>query len=188
MGYVSGNAITTGDICNAFTNQVYNVILNGAVDINSVPMDGGYVCIQSNRLGNKNTLPKPTIPAVSGNAINALQIYQNLVSITTVLTRVGTWSYLRTYGVNKGTRTDCSKSGKALYNESYIRTLKNPNNTTVLSGQTISIAGLNSLFSDLMRAWNSTDKHHNSIHVSLCHSNCHSDCYSDCHNDCNCYK
>lgn len=188
MGYASNNNITTGDICNAFTNQVYDVILNGAADINNVPRDGGYVCIQTARLGNKNTLPRPSIPAAGGDTINALQIYENLVSITTVLTRVGTWSYLRTYGVNKGTRVDCQRSGKALFNESYIRTLIKPDNTTVLTNQVISIAGLNALFAALLRAWNGTNKHHNNIHHSFCHSNCHSDCHSDCHNDCNCYK
>lgn len=188
MGYASNNNITSGDICDAFTNQVYNVILNGAVDVNSVPRDGGYVCIQTERLGNKNTLPRPSIPAKSGNTINALQIYENLVSITTILTRVGTWSYLRTYGVNNGRRTDCQRSGKALFNESYIRTLSRPNNFTVLTNRVISISGLNALFAALLSAYNNTDKHHNSIHHALCHSNCHSNCHSDCHNDCNCYK
>lgn len=187
MAINSKEIVAINDITNGFTNTVMNVILANAYDINNVPMDGSYYCIEPDRLGNIQNLPKPNIGA-KNTLVSAINIYNNLVALTTVLTRVGTFSYVRTYGVNSSRRTDYTLSGKALFNASYVKTLANVPNDGVLSDKVITSADINTLFANLLSSWSNTAKHHNSISNNLCHSNCHNNCHSDCNNDSDCYK
>lgn len=187
MAIATGSAITPADITNGFVSAVKDVILANAYDINNVPMDGQTHCIEPERLGNKNHLPTPSV-GVSGGPMIASQLYDNLCYVTTVLTRVGTFSYVRTYQYDNDRRVEFQLSGKALFTDAYARSLASVTNPGVASGQVISAAGLNSLFVNLLDAWNRTSKHHNNKENHCCHSNCHNDCYSDCHGNCNCYK
>lgn len=187
MAINTGSVITPSDISNGFVAAVKNVILANAYDVNNIPMDGQTHCIEPDRLGNKNNLPEPSI-GIPGAPISASQLYDNLCYVTTVLTRVGTFSYLRTYQYDDTRVPQFQLSGKALFNDSYTRTLAPVTNPGIYGGQVISAAGLNSLFANLLDAWNRTSKHHNNKEHHHCHSNCHNDCYSDCHGNCNCYK
>jgi len=187
MAITTNDIITIDDIHNGFTELVMNTILENAYDIDNVPMDGSYYCIQPDRLGSKASLPTPNA-GLKGTGISAINLYNNLVALTTVLTRVGTFSYVRTYQINRTVHTQFTLSGKALFTESYIKTLSAVTNDDVVSGKVISSAGINNLFANLLAAWTNTEKHHNEITNNLCHSNCHSNCHSDCHVNSSCYK
>lgn len=187
MAISSNSPIIPSEINSGFSNAVIATILSGAYDINNVPRDGIYECIQSSRLGNRNSIPTPNVGS-SGEIISAAKLYNDLVSITTVLTRVGTFSYVRTYQYNYTTTTVFSASGKALFTADYIRSLAAVSNPDISTDKVISANNINVLFANLLTAWNNTSKHHNVITNATCHSDCHSDCYSDCYSDCDCYK
>ena len=187
MAIVSKNIININDINTEFTQKVINTILSDAYDINNVPMDGSYYCIEPDKLGNKDSLPTPNVGSPN-TLVSAINIYNNLVSLTTVLTRVGTFSYIRTYQVNSSIQTQYSLSGKALFNTSYIKSLPAVPSDTIAKGKVINSADINTLFANLLAAWNTAAKHHNTVSTNLCHTNCHSNCHSDCHSNGGCYK
>jgi hypothetical protein len=150
-------------------------------------MDGSYEMVPSNILAPLSSVSSPSV-GVTGNVINALTIYNNLVAVTNDLTRVGTWTYIRTYNDNGSVTTQRQANGKALYTSAYKKTITNPANADVASGKTIKVSSLNQLFANLLSAWNATAKYVNNKRVDLCHSNCHSNCHSDCHSNSTCYK
>lgn len=179
--------ISIEDINDEFVSNIMNTILQGACDVNSVPKDGIYNCIQPERLGNKNNLPKAQF-AVKGEIVSAVNLYNNLVALTTVLTRVGTYSYVRTFKYQDQIVEEYRTSGKALFNDSYIRQLKEVRNESMKPQSILSANSIKDLFTELLNSWRDTSKHHNEITNELCHSNCHVDCHSDCHSDSVCYK
>ena len=190
----SGNVVTIKTINDVFTETVVDVILNNAYDINNAPVDKysgkTYKCIQDGRLGDKNDLPVVNA-GISGTIVTAMELYNNLVSMTTILTRVGTFTYVRRYrssndGVDSYT-TQKTVKGKALFNDSYIKTLKSFTNP-VTSNSIISADTINTLIANLLTAWKDTNRHANSKTVTLCHTDCHTDCHNDCNANDDCYK
>lgn len=228
MAYKSGELISMNDIINGYMNNVYKPIIQNAYHYdNQPPKDQTYFMIQPERLGKLSQLQSSINKnlnnmGTSGGLINASLMVKMMVECTRLLTKVGTWSYVRAYrindihyydsyyeGRNDGMEyvgyssdtdqyvfksaekiiTTVSKSGKALFSDSYIKSLsRNPSGSgTPASGNLIPITGLNSFFAELLSIWKSTSKYANSVTVTLCHS----DCYSNCHNDCydnDCYK
>ena len=214
MAIRTGDIPSVSDFINGYITNVYNPIINGAYHSANVPKDGIYNMIQPERLGNLN-LVKSNIDnnlskiGTSGGIINASILAKLMIECTRILTKVGTWSYVRSYKTtipehygydedygystlipeHEETTVQRSASGKALFSDSYIKSLiRNPStNVTPTSANLISATGLNSFYADLLSIWQSTSRHANSIVLDLCHGDCHSDCHDDCHSD-DCYK
>ena len=201
MAVTSNSIINPNDIISGFREAVVNTILENAYDINNPPMDGTNYCIQQDRLGDKNSIVIPSI-GISGAKVNALNIYNTLVSITTTLTRVGTFSYVRRYRtttliasttVEGEYRTEETNniayqtSGTAFFTESYIKSLASFSNDNIVSNAIISATGIQALFNNLAVAWRNTNRHNNVISIQDCHSDCN--CYTGtCYSSTNCYK
>lgn len=187
MAMTVDTVITTGVINNDFISQVKNTILSGVNHSGNVPMDGSYEMVPASILGALSSVPNPSV-GVKDGAISASQIYNNLVEVTRILTRVGTWTYTRTYNTNGNISVQHSGSGRALFNSNYIKSLPAVANGGVALDGIISIRSINTLFANLLAAWRSANKHNNVKRVDLCHSRCHSNCHSDCHSKSSCYK
>ena len=211
MAIKTGDIPSVSDLVNGYITNVYTPIISGAYHSANVPKDGIYNMIQPERLGNLN-LVKDNIDknlaqiGTSGGPVNASVLAKMMIECTRILTKVGTWSYIRTHKItisehygydsdlgydtlipaSEKTTVECSASGKALFSDSYIKSLsRNPSaNITPTSANLISAAGLNSFYTDLLSIWKSTSKYANSIVLNLCHTDCH----NDCHDDCNCYE
>lgn len=184
---IAENPITTGAINSDFITQIKNVILNGANHSGNVPMDGSYEMVPSSILAALSSVPDPSVGFKDG-PISASQIYNNLVEVTRILTRVGTWSYTRTYRTNTTVEVQASGSGKALFNSSYIRTLPSVANAGVAVDSVMSVSSLNRFLANLLSAWNSANKYHHVTQLDLCHSDCHNVCHSNCYSKSACYK
>ena len=201
MAVTSNNIINPNDIIRGFTEAVVNTILEDAYDINNPPMDGTNYCIEQDRLGDKNSIVIPDV-GIRGAKVNASSIYNTLVAITTTLTRVGTFSYIRRYRTTtliasttvEGQYTTqetnnivYQTSGTAFFTESYIRSLASVSNSNVVSNAIISATGIQALFNNLASAWERTNRHNNVIDLQDCHSDCN--CYTGrCYSSTNCYK
>ena len=238
MAFKTGDLISMNDIINGYISNVYNPIIQNAYHYdNQPPKDGVYNLIEPERLGKLSQLQSSVNKNLNnmgsnGGLINARTMVNMMVECTRLLTKVGTWSYIRGYEENKiiytrdyhgnyftddygeygssgiryqyvarGDMDDnsglyiykspktvvpkVSKNGKALFSDSYIKSLsRNPSSSvSPSSGNLIPITGLNNFFKELLSIWQSTPKYANSIVITLCHS----DCYSNCHSNCNCY-
>ena len=203
MALSTNEIINSNEIIDNFTSLVVNTILNDAYDINNVPMDtdGVHSCINRNDLGDKNTVEIPHFGSTD-NIINAKMLYDALVAITTTLTRVGTFSYVRTYRTSRivcstteegvretveSTNIMYQTSGTAFFSEKYVKKLASFNDADVVEDAIIKATGIKTLFSNLMNAWNRTTKHRSIITINECHSDCN--CYTgSCYSSSNCYK
>lgn len=187
MALTIGNVIITNDIINNFVSQVKNVILNGANHKSNIPYLQNYQCVPTNVLGDINSVPNPSVNDIGGtnNSINALKIYNSLVEVTHILTRVGTWSFNLYLSTDSGKRLVGSTNGTALFETSYIKTL-NPevDLSGVIKDNVISVDSINKLLDSCLTSWENTSRHHEYNEVTYCHSSCHSDCHNDCHNSC----
>lgn len=219
MAIGSNNVISLDDIINGYITNVYNPIINGAYHSGNIPTESIYNCIEPERLGNLSNLSSTINKTLNnvgtkGGTITASALANMMIECTRLLTRVGTWSYVRTYRTSNSryktyeyddegdescyghfewheksdtTSTVSSKSGKALFSDEYIKTLARTPNYKPASGAVITASTLNSFFADLLSVWNSTSKYRNSVVINSCHSVCYNACYSDCHDD-SCYK
>ena len=186
--------VISGTINNKFKEAVIDKILEDAVDISNPPTvtykNVVYTCIQDGLLGDKKDLP--SYEAIdSGTIITAMDLYNKLVEIVHVLTRVGTYSYILRYKSTDDGKVSYSNkktaAGKALFNDSYIKTLATVTNP-IASNEVIQASTMNTLMSNLLKAWNNTSKHANTKTDTLCHTNCHNDCHNNCNANDNCYK
>ena len=210
MSYSVGDTIKRVDIINKFNTAVVNKITKDTYDLVNPPMDDIYQCVPSDMLDNLDNITVSEIGLI-GQKISASTLVNALIETTKNLTRVGTFTYARTYhssripteeGVfyegkyyNKNetiydiTETVATKSGKVLFKADKIRNLSStPTSTGITAGSIISIANINSFCSSCLSAWNNTSKYEYSYtnptcHDS-CHSNCHGNCYGDCHGSC----
>jgi len=157
MAVAVGNAINVADIANLFNSTVIANITSGAHHLNNPPMDGSYFCVPSNMMDDINNLPTPSF-GVSGGKITASSIATALINVTQNLTRVGTFSYVRTYrtlreirsrydpllqstyrGYGVGyviTNTNtvrAQKNGKVIFTNSYVRQLGSTTGATALN-------------------------------------------------------
>lgn len=207
MSYNVGNIIEYTDIINVFKSSVVNTIIANAYDIKNPPLDGQYQCVPSSIMDSVDNIVINNI-GTTGQRISASSIVNTLVSMTTNLTRVGTFTYVRrlheSYRVessnDKGGLTQgevlydryveqTRKSGKVIFTTNYIRSLKvTPSNGGVVVNNPITISGINALCASCLSSWNSTDKYNynytNDVCHTVCHNNCHNNCYSVCYSNC----
>lgn len=167
-------------------------------DINNPPMDETYYCVPKELLGDINKLPKPN-PGIIGTPISAKTIYNSLVDATKILTRIGTYTYTRTHKTSSYTLPDKSdnvdtieglrnKTGWVLFNDIYGGTTLASTTANFKSGNIIASVGstgINTLYTNLLAAWNDTKKYNHDYINDTCHTSCH--CYTPPCN-CNCHS
>ena len=181
--------ITDSDIADAFNTTVIDTILAGAYHADNIPMDGSYQCIPSNRLGTLSSVQRAQNLGPAETVVNAQNLYNELVRLTTLMTRVGTFTWIRTYNTDGVISITGQKSGKALFNTSAVMSLATVSGShNVKAENIISVVGLNTLLSNLLTAWQNSPHPSSDERLDLCHSRCHSDCYSDCNCNSSCYK
>lgn len=195
----AGTKITTAAILNDFNTRVINVIKLDAYHSGRLPIEGGYECIPPDMLDNINNIVPPYI-GKAGQKINANDIYNNLVSLTANLTRMGTFSWIRRYkstiannstNLNRGVVSYAIRgtlSGKAFFKPTFIRTLQPVGRYDVNAGNRITAKGINDLIANIFQAWNTTAKYHYPFTETECHYTCH--CHTNCNCNCNnsCYN
>ena len=183
------NKIYDYTIINGFIQKVQNVILNGVNHVRNIPYCNGRQCVPTEYLGSLTEIPLPDV-GDANNKISALEIYNALVYVTTILLRTGTWSYerkrIREVNGSSGYDNYESASGRAFFSASYSgdRVLRSFNNDYVIEGNKITVEGLNDLFTNLYNAWSTSNRPHHPESIIYCHYNCN--CHGDC--NCNCYE
>lgn len=204
-----GSVIERVDLINVFNSVVVSTIKANAYDLNNPPMEGSNQCVKSAMMDSLSNLPTPEVGVVNGR-ISASSLVSALIDTTRNLTRVGTFSWVRTMheshtvlsqydrsGYTYGTvlydryYNVATKSGKVVFNSSYIRNLKTaPSSGNVVAGNPIKITDINTLCQACLTAWKNTSKYNYSYTMSDCHSSCHSNCHSSCHSSCHsaCYS
>lgn len=187
MALKVGDTIITTDIINKFVRDVKNKILSGANHSGNIPYASGYLCVPTEILGNIHDIPEPHI-GNPGEPVTALSIYNAVVNVTRILTRVGTWNYQRYLQTDSGYNLTLDQSGKALFTNAYIRTLPRVPDSGVKSGSRITVSSINDLMTACFNAWQNTSKHHNYKRDNYCHSSCHNSCHSSCHNESSCHS
>lgn len=194
MAIASGQKILYADIINRFVSDVTQVVLqapivhSGNVVTYNVPRTGAVPVVPVNLLGHLSEIPTPSIVGgAPGNRVNAKELYDAMVYVTTILTRVGTYQFDVYFGTDSGYHRVNSVGGKALFNASYMRTLPAVGNGGVAKGNKITAQNLIALFQNCLSAWQNTDRHHNIHSARYCHSSCHSSCHSYCHTNVDCH-
>lgn len=189
----AGAKISVSSILNDFNITVLQAIKADAYHSGRLPTEGGYQCIPPSMLDNIDTIQLPYIGS-TGSKVTATVIYNNLVSLTANLTRMGTFSWVRRYkstdryGVVtyeiRGTL-----SGKAFFTTAYVRSLNAVGTADVLPGSRITAHGMNTLMANLINSWRNSSKYHYSYTCEECHNQCHNNCHNSCHNSCHgaCY-
>ena len=201
MPILPKSQIKPNEIINEFNQVVVNTILTDVYDINNPPMDEIYYCVEQEKLGDKNSITIPNI-GLKGSLIIASDLYNALVAVTTALTRVGTFSYVRTYResrtvysltvegeshVEENISTVKEASGTAFFTEEYVKNLASFSDADVVKKALIKATGIHTLIGNLLTAWENTTKHHNELTVESCHTDCN--CYTgSCYSETNCYK
>lgn len=210
MSFNVGNAIQRADLINVFNLVVVTAIKANAYDRTNPPMESSYQCVPSSMMDDINNLPTPSVGVVNGK-ISAATLANALISTTQNLTRVGTFTYVRTlheshtvksqYDQNKNQGytygkviydrvvTQATKSGKVVFTNDYARQLGIINHS-IVSGTAITISGINALCQACLNAWNATSKYNYAWTNATCHSDCHNNCHTSCHSSCHgsCYS
>lgn len=189
MAVASEHPVTGKDVAKLFNEVVIDEILDGIYHADNVPMDDIYQCVPTEMLGTLSSIERPEDLGPSGTGCDAMVLYNELVRLTTILTRVGHFTWVRTYNTNGVIAIQNQMEGDVLLNSSYVRTLATVDpDHTVKSEAPIQAFSISSLFGKLIDAWAASDRHSEDFRLDLCHSVCHVVCYSNCNCDCNCYK
>lgn len=194
MAMNQGNQIQTSSIIEKFTNDVKNTILSGAYHAGNIPYCQGYQCVPTAMLGNVDSIQSPEGVGTAGNKITASQVYTALIDVTTALTRVGSFSFVRRiqyrdqYG-SSGYRITGQLSGKALFSDEYIKTLNPVEHNDLDASKPVTVKVINDLIAACLTAWQGTVRHNYTYTDDYCHENCHSNCHYNCHSNCHhiCY-
>lgn len=193
MAISTGSLPKVDDMVNGFIVNVWNPITANAYHSGNVPTESGYNMIQPERLGNltntKNKIDnKLRTIGSTGKQMNSTKLYNVTVECTKLLTKVGTWSYTRTYNTDGTLTVQHTASGKAMFSDAYIKSLgASPNRDLIKAHDIVSANKLNSFYASLLNAWQQTSRHSNVVRNDLCHTQCHSNCHDNCHSN-SCYK
>lgn len=122
---------------------------------------------------------------IAGDPINATTIFNTLRTETAAYTRIRSLNAKLNVtggGGNTGTRPTAgvvtNVTNPANMNTSFLQTLAATANGGVASGQTISVANLQTFFTNLQTAYNTARANTYTIQVNVCHASCHSNCHS----------
>lgn len=193
MAVSTGQKILDADIINRFITDVTNVILanplvhSGNVVTKYVPQNGNVPVVPVSLLGHTSEIPKPVIVGAGpGKRVNAKELYDAMVYVTHVLTRVGTYEFNVYYRTDGGSRKVSTTTGKALYTADYIRTLSPVGTNGLVKGNKITAQTIITLLQSCVSAWMNTKRYHSVSARTYCHSSCWGDCHSyiACHVDC----
>lgn len=189
MAVVSGDKVSGKDVAELFNSVVIDGILDGVYHAGNIPMDGIYQCIPTDILGTLSSIPRAKDVGPSGTACDAMQLYNELVRFTTALTRVGSFTWVRTYNTNGNIAIQNQMSGRALFSSAYVRSLATVSDDHGIKSENgIKAFDIQTLLSKLIDAWEKSDRYVHNARLDLCHSVCHVVCHSDCDCYCQCYK
>lgn len=189
MAVQAENIVKQSDVAKLFNDVIVETILKDAYHSGNIPMDEQYQCIPTDILGNIDSVERAGDIGPAETTISASSLYNELVRLTTALTRVGTFTWVRTYNTNGNIEIQNEMSGKALFNTSYIRSLAAVNSDHgIVAESIVRVFNINTLLSNLLAAWENTERYEHNERLDLCHSVCHVVCYSDCYCNSSCYK
>jgi hypothetical protein len=121
---------------------------------------------------------------ISATPITASTIYNTLLNETASYTRIRNLRailFVTGPGGNSGTRptagTVFDQTRKSYLNTTYLQTLGTVNNAGVASGEVISSANLETLFTNMATAYNTARTTAATIQINVCHASCHSSCH-----------
>jgi hypothetical protein len=202
MALATKEKIVHNDVINGFWTNVYDVITTSSlIHSTNLPVDTygstEYKEIDE-ALGNVTIFRKQIQNYLESSGVHegkpdAARMLSFLVECTHMLTRVGTWRYTRLYHSSRNGShsysTMTSASGRALFADSYIKTLNSSyTNGKIKANDIMSISKMNDLYTALNTAWANSGYHQASKEIIICHSVCHSDCHHNCHSNNGCYK
>lgn len=155
----------------------------------------GNQVVPSTYLDYKSNIPKFYL-GTSKSLASATTVYNQLLTLTRWLLKVGTFSYYE-YREKGKYRTAKDKewrlSGTALFTDDY--TVKQigkietatltpvPANGGVLKASLLSVESLKQLATNCYNSWRDSKRPHYERTFSYCHSNCHSNCHSKSHSN-----
>jgi hypothetical protein len=121
---------------------------------------------------------------ITATPITASTIYNTLLNETTSYTRIRNLRAVLNVtggGGNNGSRPTpgviFDQTQKSYLNTTYLQTLSTVGNAGVASGQVISSANLEALFTNMATAYSSARTTAATIEISVCHASCHSSCH-----------
>jgi hypothetical protein len=120
--------------------------------------------------------------SITSSPITASTIYNTLLTETATYTRIRNLRailFVTGGGGDSGPAPGVAfdQTRKANMSTSYLQTLGAVNNAGVASGQVISAANLETLFTNMRAAYNTAAATTATIQVNVCHSSCHSSCH-----------
>lgn len=189
MALSTDQIINPSDIVSGFTASVVNSILSGAYHTGNPPMEGGRQCVPTYMMDHINNLPRTTSVGSTNTIVTASTIYYSLMSIVANLTRVGTFSWVRTFNTEGVISVVGSMGGKVVFAPGYAVSLATTSDGGVVTNNIISTSAINALFSNLYSAWSRSNRPTYNGRQDDCHVQCHTNCHQNCHGNCNsqCY-
>jgi hypothetical protein len=119
-----------------------------------------------------------------GGTITAANIYDTLVTETATFTNIRKLQailFVDGDGGNTGTRptagTVFDETKIAYLNSDYLQSIGTPDASGVSSGNIVTSSGLETFFTNLQTAYNTSRDTTSTIQVNVCHASCHSSCH-----------